>query len=83
VLPNIVPGVMSAAFISVALVLGEYVFASLLNLGDTLPVVIALLGKSEGATSVAASLASILFVALLLVGLSFVGRNNRARNENA
>ena len=74
VLPNIVPGVMSAAFISVALVLGEYVFASLLNLGDTLPVVIALLGKSEGATSVAASLASIIFVALLLVGLSFFNR---------
>ena len=83
VLPNIVPGVMAAAFISVALVLGEYVFASLLNLGNTLPVVIALLGKSEGATSVAASLASILFVALLLVGLSFVGRRDHTRSENA
>ena len=46
VLPNIVPGVLSAAFISVALVLGEFTFASLLNF-ETLPVVINLLGKSN------------------------------------
>ena len=46
-LPNICPGVLSAAFISVALVLGEYTFASLLHY-DTLPVQIALLGKSDG-----------------------------------
>ena len=58
VLPNIWPGVLSAAFVSVALVLGEYTFASLLNF-DTLPVVIGLLGKSDAPTSVAASLASL------------------------
>lgn len=76
ILPNIWSGVLSAAFISVALVLGEYVFASLLHF-DTLPVTIALLGKSDAAVSVAASLASLLFAFLLLLVLSLVGRSRR------
>lgn len=73
VVPNIWTGVLSAAFISVALVLGEYTFASLLNF-ETLPVVIALLGKSDAAVSVAASLAALIFAFVLLLALSFVGR---------
>ena len=68
VLPNIVPGVLSAAFISVALVLGEFTFASLLNF-ETLPVVINLLGKSDASTAVAASLATIVFASALLLGI--------------
>jgi putative spermidine/putrescine transport system permease protein len=76
VVPNIWSGVLSAAFISVALVLGEYTFASLLNF-ETLPVMIALLGKSDAATSVAASLASLLFAFSLLMLISFVGRSRR------
>jgi putative spermidine/putrescine transport system permease protein len=76
VVPNIWSGVMGAAFISVALVLGEFVFSSLLHF-DTLPVEIALLGKSASHTSVAASLASILFTAALLLSLTFVGRGSR------
>ena len=82
VVPNIVPGVLSAAFISVALVLGEYAFASLLNY-DTLPVQIALLGKSEAATSVAASLASLIFASVLLLGLGFLGSGRRTRRKAA
>ena len=46
VVPNITGGVLGAAFISVALVLGEYTFASLLHF-DTLPVAIAPLGKTN------------------------------------
>jgi putative spermidine/putrescine transport system permease protein len=77
VLPNIWPGVMSAAFVSVALVLGEFTFASLLNF-NTLPVVLALLGKSDAPTSVAGSLAALVFAAVLLLLLGFVGRRNRS-----
>ncbi|PUA81580.1 ABC transporter permease [Nocardioides currus] len=77
VLPNIAQGVLGAAFVAVALVLGEYVFASLLHF-DTLPVEIALLGKSDASTSVAASLASLVFVSVLLIGLSFLHRNRRS-----
>ena len=46
VVPNIWPAVLSAAFLSVALVLGEYTIASLLNY-DNLQVAIVLLGKSD------------------------------------
>lgn len=73
--PNIVQGVLSAAFISVALVMGEFTFASLLSYLDTLPVVINLLGKSDANTAVAASLASIIFVSILLLGLGVLGRD--------
>jgi putative spermidine/putrescine transport system permease protein len=76
VVPNIWSGVMSAAFISVALVMGEFVFASILHF-ETLPVVIALLGKSDAPTSVALSLAALLFATVLLLLLSFVGRRSR------
>jgi putative spermidine/putrescine transport system permease protein len=76
VLPNIWAGVAGAAFISVALVLGEYTFASLLNY-ETLPVAIVLLGKSDAQTSMAAALGSILFAAVLLLLLSFLDRGRR------
>ena len=74
--PNIWPGVLGGAFISVALVLGEYTVSSLLNY-ETLPVVIVLLSKSDAPQSMAASLASILFAAALLVVLSFLDRRRR------
>nr|CAA9313042.1 MAG: ABC transporter, permease protein 2 (cluster 1, maltose/g3p/polyamine/iron) [uncultured Nocardioidaceae bacterium] len=80
VLPGIRSAVLAAAMITVALVLGEFTFASLLNY-DTLPVKIALLGKGAAVqVSVAASLASILFALVLLLSLSFVGRR-RGRAE--
>jgi putative spermidine/putrescine transport system permease protein len=74
--PNIWTGVLGAAFISVALVLGEYTVASLQNY-ETLPVVIVLLGKSDAPQSMALSLASIMFAAVLLVLLSFLDRRRR------
>lgn len=79
IVPNIGSALLSAAFISVALVLGEFTIASLLNYNN-LQVVINLLGKSDSQTSVAASLASLIFAFVLLVGLSFLGgRRSRKR----
>lgn len=69
IVPNIKTALVSASFISIALVLGEYTFASLLNF-NTLQVTITQQGKSNAQESVAASLASILFAAGLLVVLS-------------
>lgn len=77
VLPNIRTGVASAAFVTVALVLGEYTVSSLLHY-DTLPVVIVLLGKADAAESTAAALASLLAAAALLVLLSLLDRRRRA-----
>jgi putative spermidine/putrescine transport system permease protein len=86
VVPNIWPGVLNAAFVTVALVLGEYTMASLLHF-DTLPVVIVLLGKSDAPTSMAAALGSIIlaFVLLILLGLldrrRGAGRRTPGRNS--
>jgi len=82
VLPNIWAGVTSAAFVAVALVLGEYTFASLLNF-ETMPYVIGLLGKSDAPTSVAASLASLILASLLLLGMTFIGRNRHRSSRGA
>lgn len=80
IVPNIGSALLSAAFISVALVLGEFTIASLLNYNN-LQVVINLLGKSDSQTSVAASLASLIFAFILLVGLSFIGRRSKRKKE--
>lgn len=78
IVPNIGSGVLSAAFISVALVLGEFTIASLLNYNN-MQVVIALLGKSDANTSVATSLAALVFAFVLLMMISVVGRSRRTK----
>ena len=79
VAPNVVSGVLSAAFISVALVLGEFTFSSLMHF-NTLPVTIVLLGKGDTGASMAAALATLLLTALLLVALSLLDRRRSERN---
>jgi putative spermidine/putrescine transport system permease protein len=76
VVPNIWSGVLSAAFISIAVVLGEYTIASLAGY-QNLQVVIVQIGKSDGPTSVAASLATLLLGFVLLSLLSLLTRRRR------
>jgi putative spermidine/putrescine transport system permease protein len=78
VLPNIRSAVLSAAFLTVALVLGEFTIASLLN-RDNLQVAINLLGKSSATMSVAVSLAALVLAFILLFALSFAGRRRGRR----
>jgi putative spermidine/putrescine transport system permease protein len=73
IVPNIWPGVLNAAFVTVALVLGEYTIASLRHF-QTLQVAIVLLSKTDAPTSMAASLGTILLAFVLLVGLSLLDR---------
>ena len=82
VVPNIWSGILSAAFISIAVVLGEYTIASLSGY-ETLQVQIVLIGKSDGPTSVAASLATLLFGFALLLVLSLVTRGRSRRTLGA
>jgi putative spermidine/putrescine transport system permease protein len=77
VLPNIRSAVLSAAFLTVALVLGEFTIASLLN-RTNLQVSINLLGKSSATMSVAVSLAALVLAFLLLLLLSLLGNRRRA-----
>ena len=78
VVPNIMGAIMSAALISVALVLGEFTISSLLNF-NTLQVVINLLGKRDASIAVAVSLAALLLAAGLLFLLSYIDQSGRAR----
>ena len=83
VLPNIRSAVLSAAFLDVALVLGEFTIASLLNRSN-LQVGINLLGKSSATMSVAVSLAALVLAFGLLLLLSlFGGRGVRASMDPA
>ncbi len=82
VVPNIWSGIISAAFISIAVVLGEYTIASLSGY-QNLQVVIVLIGKADGPTSVAASLSVILLGIVLLLTLSMFTRDRKAGLEEA
>jgi len=76
VLPNIRTAVLSAAFLTVALVLGEFTIASLLH-RDNLQVAIELLGKSSATMSVAVSFAALVLAFVLLLLLSLFGERRR------
>jgi putative spermidine/putrescine transport system permease protein len=81
VLPNVRAAVLSASLLAMALVLGEFTLASLLNF-ETLPVSINLIGKRDAALSIAVSLAALLFAFGLLLVMSLVaGRRRSARLE--
>ena len=76
VVPNIRVALIGASLLSVALVLGEFTIASLLNF-DTLQVQVNLLGKRNAGVSIAVSLLSLLFAFVLLFALSYVGQRRR------
>lgn len=85
VLPNLRTAVLSASFLSVALVLGEFTIASLLN-RENLQVGIDLLGKRDASLAVAVSLAALVLAFVLLLGLGLLagrrpgeGRRRRGR----
>ena len=82
IVPNIWSGILSAAFISIAVVLGEYTIASLSGF-ETLPVQIVTIGKSDGPTSVAASLATLVLGFALLLVLAVVTRGRGTKGTRA
>lgn len=72
VLPNLRAAVLSAAFLGVAVVLGEFTIASLLS-RDNLQTTINLIGKRDSQMAVGVSFAFLAIAFLLLFLLSFVG----------
>jgi putative spermidine/putrescine transport system permease protein len=66
IMPTIKTGIINGSFIAIALVLGEYTISNILNY-KTFQVVIAQIGRENGNVAVAVSLASLLFVLLLLL----------------
>ena len=82
VVPNIWSGVVSAGFVSIAVVLGEYTIASLSGY-ENLQVAIVAIGKTDGPTAVAGSLAVLLLGIVLLLALSVLTRRRRGRDATA
>jgi len=82
VLPNIKTAVLGAAFLAIAMVLGEVVIAEFL-LYQTLPTEMVQLGQAQGGVSTALSLLTIWFTFLLLMGLSFLGSRRRGTTTRA
>ena len=81
IVPNISGAILNAAFLSVALVLGEYTIANNL-LYNNLRVELVHLGRDNAGVSVAVAVASLLFAFVLLVAIAFIGgRPRRVRPE--
>jgi putative spermidine/putrescine transport system permease protein len=78
--PNLRGAILSAAVISVAVVLGEFTISSLLNY-DTLQVVINLLGKRDAFVAVAVSLAALLFAFVLVLAIAVLGAERRRKAQ--
>lgn len=76
VVPNVRGAILSAALIAVAMVLGEFTIASLLDF-QTIQVEINLLGKRDADISIAVSLAALVFAFALLFALALAGRRRR------
>lgn len=82
VLPNLRTAVLSASFLSVALVLGEFTIASLFS-KKNLQVAMYELGKSDSKMSVAVGLASLIIAFVLLFAMSFVGSKPKGTSRFA
>jgi putative spermidine/putrescine transport system permease protein len=80
VVPNMSSAVLNACLLSVAVVLGEFTIANLLNF-ENLQVAIALIGRANAGVSIAVAVASLLFVFVLLLALSFVPRPGSRRRR--
>ncbi len=73
VVPNMRSAILNAALLSVALVLGEYTFANLMNY-ENLQVAIQFVSLVDANTSIAVAVSALLFAFVILIVLSFVGR---------
>jgi len=79
ILPNVRTAVLSASFLSVALVLGEFTIANLFS-RDNLQVAINNLGKRDASLATAAALAALILAFIVLFAMSFVGGSRRSHS---
>jgi putative spermidine/putrescine transport system permease protein len=77
ILPNVRTAVLSASFLSVALVLGEFTIANLFS-RDNLQVAINQLNKRDAFLATAAALAALILAFIVLFAMSFVGSSRRS-----
>jgi putative spermidine/putrescine transport system permease protein len=75
-IPNVATGIYGAIFLTIALVLGEFAYASLL-LWDTFPTELAVAGMANASTAVALSVLSLLGVWLILIGINLFNQKSK------
>ncbi len=80
VVPNLRSSILFSAFLTLALVLGEFTMASLM-LFTTFPVWIVQVGQDQAQGAVAVSLFSLLFAWALLFGMSLLGARRPGRRR--
>lgn len=80
VLPNLRTAVLSASFLGVALVLGEFTIASLFS-RKNLQVAMVELGKADPKISIAVAFLALVFAFVVLFGLSFVGTRRKGASS--
>lgn len=73
ILPNLRTAILGAAFLTITVVLGEYVLSSLF-LYNTLPVYMAEVGTSQAQGAAALALITVLFTWFLLISVSVLSR---------
>ncbi len=81
-LPNLRSGILAAAFLTVALSLGEYAIASIMGF-NTFPVWLVGVEGNDPYVAVALSIAALLLTWFLLVVLAFAGSGRRRRSSGA
>ena len=82
VLPNILPGVISAALLTFSTTMGEFTLSSLFGI-YTFPIYLNQIGQSDAHKAASLSILSFLFTLVcVLVILLFVGRNVGGRRQN-
>jgi putative spermidine/putrescine transport system permease protein len=82
IVPNMSSAVSNACLLCVAVVLGEFTVANLLNF-ENLQVAISILGTGNASVSIALAVVSLVFVFFFLLLLSFLGRALSPRRGGA
>lgn len=80
VVPTLRQAILSACFITVAVVMGEYTIASLLN-RTNLQVGLFLVGQADPMVATAMALVTLLFGIILLLALGLVGQRSKGRRS--
>ncbi|MCS5723846.1 ABC transporter permease subunit [Herbiconiux sp. CPCC 203407] len=80
VVPNIRRGLLAASFISVAVVLGEYTIAALLNRVN-LQTALVIVSKADPFVAIIFALLALAFAFVLLIGIGFIGAGPRTEKK--
>jgi putative spermidine/putrescine transport system permease protein len=80
VVPNIRRGLLAASFISVAVVLGEYTIAALLNRVN-LQTALVIVSKADPFVAIIFALLALAFAFALLIGIGFIGAGPRTEKR--